>query len=276
MKSTFHEHALDFLGIRPVINPEAVEQIENCERNCGRQLPAAVREWYSLEAIDGQLDDENLHNKADDLSELLASFRYSVTEGENLVHFYGAHRANTGCSMNFPLDGSDDPMLIENGNFDNAEYLSFAEFVRTTVWEKRQFRLPFLLSCAHKDELYPREVDLSTELLKDLKTKFHCFPPIVEKSAWKKFGEGEDWVLRFWREGQQIKIEMFRDPKTDQKRGAFQLTGVTIDKLLELYESFTFHENFLRVGDIQFEQVRDALVNHYPEIRILPEPCRTQ
>src|SRR4051794_34004567 len=46
-----HAWAFRVLGREPRIDPEAVRQIEECERACGRRLPATVREWYSFEGV---------------------------------------------------------------------------------------------------------------------------------------------------------------------------------------------------------------------------------
>src|SRR5262249_54558018 len=48
---SYHQNVFDLLDLEPKVSPEALRDIEECERRAGKRLPAALRDWYSLDGI---------------------------------------------------------------------------------------------------------------------------------------------------------------------------------------------------------------------------------
>jgi hypothetical protein len=99
----------------------ALGAIEQCEATCGRRLPAAVREWYSLEGAGELLTLGEDVCGAVSLAEFLDGF---ARGGE--VEFYGPRRANTGYQAFVALDGSDDPPVFVDGE---GQRVPFSQYV---------------------------------------------------------------------------------------------------------------------------------------------------
>jgi hypothetical protein len=118
----YHAEVLALFGHPPPVSNAAVGAIERCEASCGRRLPAAVREWYSLEGTGELLTLGDDVCGAASLSEFLAGF---VRGGE--VEFYGPRRVNTGYQAFVAFDGSDDPPVFVDGD---SRRVPFSQYVR--------------------------------------------------------------------------------------------------------------------------------------------------
>jgi hypothetical protein len=116
----FHVEVLALLGHPPLISRTAVEAIERCEAQCGRRLPAAIREWYSLEGTDELLTLGEGGCGSVSLDEFLAGF---ARGGE--IEFYGPRRVNTGYQAFVTFDGSDDPPVVVDGDSRRVPFTRF-------------------------------------------------------------------------------------------------------------------------------------------------------
>jgi len=106
----YHAQVLALLGHPPRLSGVAVGAIEQCEATCGRRLPAAIREWYSLEGAGELLTLGEDVCGAVSLDEFLAWFARG-----GAIEFYGPRRANTGYQAFVALDGSADPPVFVEG-----------------------------------------------------------------------------------------------------------------------------------------------------------------
>jgi hypothetical protein len=121
---SYHQNLFDLLDQELPLSAEAVRMIEECERRCGRALPAAVREWYSLEGTvhlhpSGEWPDPNeegslwhAFSNGDHprpLAEVLEVFAQAWPPGPE-GGFVRIVTENQGCARWYiPADGSDDP-----------------------------------------------------------------------------------------------------------------------------------------------------------------------
>jgi hypothetical protein len=122
----YHQNTFDLLGIEPPPRSEiALAKIAECERRCGRQLPASVREWFSYEGAAPRTEpfdrggfnyggsgflwfDWTNDDHPTTLEALLASFaEIRGRRDARFVHVLGENQGNGGWVVEF--DGSDDP-----------------------------------------------------------------------------------------------------------------------------------------------------------------------
>src|SRR5215831_11685055 len=89
----YHALALRLLGRTPRVSAEAARAIEKCEARCGRRLPAAVREWYTLEGAQEALAEIHGSCGFNSLHVILKAFAAAVARpapGEpDHLPFYG-------------------------------------------------------------------------------------------------------------------------------------------------------------------------------------------
>ena len=119
----YHSDALRLLTIEPRFNPAAADQIAQAEVACGRCLPAAVREWYSIADADGIL---TLDDGACGVTPLADFLRY-FNEGRSVIEFYGPRRVNTGYQAFVQITVTDNPPVMVAGDY---APVPFAEYVR--------------------------------------------------------------------------------------------------------------------------------------------------
>jgi hypothetical protein len=102
----YHQAVFDMLGRPPVVCEEATRRIDEAERQCGRSLPASVREWYSLrDAV--ALIPRWWHPRP--LESVLKDFR---SGGRIALGFDGGD-----CEWFVKPDGSDDPPVVVEQSF---------------------------------------------------------------------------------------------------------------------------------------------------------------
>jgi hypothetical protein len=122
----YHAGALRALSVEPRVDPAAVTRIAAVEAACGRRLPAAVREWYTLAGSDELLTlDDNACGAAH-----LDGILDDLARGRAKSEFYGPRRVNTGYQAYVLLGGSDDPPVEADGD---PEPLPFSRFVARMV-----------------------------------------------------------------------------------------------------------------------------------------------
>lgn len=135
MEVTYHAQTLRLLGITPKVSAKAVKAIEACEAKCGVKLPAAVREWYSLEGVRESLADPDGACGPTSVEQVLAQFERAVSpprrEPHHWIELFGPWEVNTGYQAGLQLDGSEDPPVLE----DNADVpRRFIGFIMSTAW----------------------------------------------------------------------------------------------------------------------------------------------
>jgi hypothetical protein len=119
----YHADALRLLAVEPGFDPDAANQIARAEAACGRRLPAALREWYTLA---GAAELLTLGDNACGVTPL-ADFLRDFAHGRPEVEFYGPRRVNTGYQAFVWLDAADDPPVLVDGD---PGSVPFTEFVR--------------------------------------------------------------------------------------------------------------------------------------------------
>jgi hypothetical protein len=118
----YHGDALRVLSVEPRFDADAAARIAATEQECGRRLPAAVREWYTLAGAEELLTLEDNACGAACLSDILSD----LSRGRRTTEFYGPRRVNTGYQAYVALDGPDDPPVEADGD---PEPLAFSRFV---------------------------------------------------------------------------------------------------------------------------------------------------
>ena len=108
----YHTDALRLLGVEPRFDPGAADRIARVEAACGRKLPAAVLEWYTLVGAEELLT----LGEGDCGVAPLADFLGGVEKGRPEVEFYGPRQVNTGYQAFVRLDGSDDTPVEVDGD----------------------------------------------------------------------------------------------------------------------------------------------------------------
>jgi hypothetical protein len=119
----YHADALRLLAVVPRLDAAATDRIAQAEAACGRRLPAAVREWYTLAGAEELL---TLDENACGVTPLADFLRYFV-QGRPEVEFFGPRRVNTGYQAFVRLGGADDPPVVVDGD---PGPVPFAEYVR--------------------------------------------------------------------------------------------------------------------------------------------------
>jgi hypothetical protein len=118
----YHADAIRALSVEPRTDPAAVGRIAAAEAACGRRLPAAVREWYTLAGAEELLTLDDDACGAAHLDDILGD----LTRGRANAEFYGPRRVNTGYQAYVSLIGPDDPPVEADGD---PEPLPFSRFV---------------------------------------------------------------------------------------------------------------------------------------------------
>jgi hypothetical protein len=153
-KLKYHQVTLSFLNHKAAFASSAVKKIEAGEKKIGLQLPASVREWYSLagweEAVSklrkqvltkdaarfpiGLADVPNLLKNLQELQNNMDAFRRG---GHTPSFTVGAEPGNP-YRWYVALDGSDDPPVfeIDRDQIKVAEH--FSSFIFGLVWEPFQ------------------------------------------------------------------------------------------------------------------------------------------
>jgi hypothetical protein len=120
----YHADTLRRLAVVPWFDPGAADRIARAESDCGRRLPAAVREWYSLAGA------EELLTLGDNACGVvaLADFLRDFARGRGEVEFYGPRRENTGYQAFVQFGETDDPLVVVDGD---PGSVPFTEYVRS-------------------------------------------------------------------------------------------------------------------------------------------------
>lgn len=107
----YHADALRILSVEPRFDADAGACIAVAERQSGRRLPAALREWYTLAGAEEFLTG---HDNACGVA-LLNDLLRELSRGQPTAEFYGPRRVNTGYRAQVRLDGPDDPSVLVDG-----------------------------------------------------------------------------------------------------------------------------------------------------------------
>jgi hypothetical protein len=131
----YHGPAFRLLGREPRVSADAVRAIEECEAACGVRLPAALREYYTLDGAELALAESNKACGPNSLAGILKGFAAAVASppaGEPpAICFFGPWRVNTGYESWVTLDGSDDPPVDAEGD---SRKRPFSHYVADLAW----------------------------------------------------------------------------------------------------------------------------------------------
>jgi hypothetical protein len=146
---SYHQSVFDLLDLRPRISAEARASIEACEARSGRRLPAAVRDWYSTENVvladelppeaeetpDEPWDDSLWYDYSnmdhpEPLTAVLEQFTQRSRgepspEGPDLIRVMGENQGC--CSWYIRLDGSENPPVVVDHDFEGREWFQVAD-----------------------------------------------------------------------------------------------------------------------------------------------------
>jgi hypothetical protein len=124
----YHEAAVELLPVRPKVSLERVKLIDELEHDKKLILPAAVREWYSLEGAESILQD---HSDRDHPYSLEKFADFVV---EDCLPF---QREEVDCyDWVLPLNGFDDPPVYADAG-DTAYKCSdsFSDWIYCRIWD---------------------------------------------------------------------------------------------------------------------------------------------
>lgn len=132
----YHSKTLALMGIKPRISPSAVQSLDLAERKIGRELPAAVREWYELEgACEFLLEWSN-----DDPPVEISCLGDPQPASVQHIHDFLVFRwENQGvCVWAIQMDENDDPpvMVAVNPEFNWVQAAaSFSQHLYACAWD---------------------------------------------------------------------------------------------------------------------------------------------
>jgi hypothetical protein len=141
---TYHQATFALLDMQPRVAPEALEQLAQVEERLSQPLPAAVREWYSLQDAVALLARYSNDDHPLEIPKLgtydLSRYRYSRDRllAEGILVFLIENQSV--CYWAIWLDGSDDPpVIVSTGGSLEIQWDIHAErfstFVYTRVWD---------------------------------------------------------------------------------------------------------------------------------------------
>jgi hypothetical protein len=107
MPLRFHQATFDLTGWPPVLDAAVPGELDKVEAECGRPLPAAVREWLCL------AESARWHHELDPRENLLGAFAQAAPrETPCPLMDLGGDGGDGTCYL--CLDGSDDPPVLED------------------------------------------------------------------------------------------------------------------------------------------------------------------
>ena len=146
MKLQYHQATFDLLGREPVFSPEAAALLAQRQEACGVTFPAAITEWYSLDAAVEILAQHSHEDHPVSLAELgmvdedwyRMGRRNFIAEGVLPVMYENQYV----CAWAISLDDSDDPpVLVQVDPSPTTAWQFFADrfsvFVYAQVWDYR-------------------------------------------------------------------------------------------------------------------------------------------
>ena len=205
MQLRYHEGTLKLLGVSPQFAPEAVTMLDQVEQRIGRRLPAAVREWYSL---DGALELLLKYSNDDPpvAPEQWGEPRKDTHRGgphdllaQHLIVFRYENQAV--CVWSFELDGSDDPPVLVDFDSQFRQWTScgvtFSQHLHASMWDYALVLKKDLLIQAQNREV-------TGEALAFLRANF---TPQAMTHGWPghtqyRFSRGDQRILIWASEGQ--------------------------------------------------------------------------
>lgn len=147
----YHQATFHFLDKEPKVSAAAQKKIAAAEKRMGLQLPASVREWYSLAGWETMLSRHRAQVLAEEKSKWpvgLASLKDLL---KNLEQMQSMMRSDFGVgwepmftvgsrpgdpySWYVALDGSDDPPVVEIDREQFQIEARFSVFIFARVWE---------------------------------------------------------------------------------------------------------------------------------------------
>jgi hypothetical protein len=178
MQLRYHRKTFDLLGQEPAVSERAVELLAAAEQRCGKALPAAVREWYSIRGSKGILATYSNQDLPVGVEELGAPTAAAQGPSPELLSegYLVIMCENQGvCWWAVRLDGSEDPPVVVAVHPSPAPTWepcaeTFSSFVYTLVWDWQGWDWPWLN--AQDQELTPRDFEFLRERFVELPTTY--------------------------------------------------------------------------------------------------------
>lgn len=190
----YHAKALQLVGAIPKVAPETENALAAVEGRIGRNLPASLREWYSL---NGACELLYSYSNSDPPVALADLGRDGLVGGDLLIL---RHENQGVCSWAVWLNGSDDPPVLVDYDTAFQTYQpcanTFSEYIRACLWDWGLVLKNALL-------IQAQNAPISDEALAFLRSKFKAE---VETSGWPA-----DTQYRFSSSDQRILIWAGRD-----------------------------------------------------------------
>jgi hypothetical protein len=213
VKLVYHQATFDLLGEEPVVSSTALKDIEAWEQRYRTKLPAAVREWYSLEAGTqlcrvGQGNSMSLQGRFGDSAKA-----YPTTGPPKRLSIY----FGSPYSGDLVLDGPEDPPITHYST-QKIVWESFSQFVLECLWGRltSQGVLTVLFTQA-EPSFGPAPLDFLTE-------HFQEVPRKGSLHGGCKF--------RFYRSEVRVAVTAVGDPTCSECRAAWKVAATSEAALL--------------------------------------------
>jgi hypothetical protein len=221
----YHAWTFRLLGREPRVSADAVRTIENWDAQHGLKLPAAVREWYSLEGIEDILAAVCPGHRVIPLAQFLASFARVARHKQNgppqpLV--FSPWPASAAPAVYLVLEGMDDPLITPvPGDWRAARPLS--KVLADLAWGKVTAGRPSLVAGSIIDsrtaEFGPPQFDFLLETFPQMKRSW-SHPPSI----------------RFFGPGTWVQVHPQGDPSDGPCPAFYNLWADMEEQLLDLYD----------------------------------------
>jgi hypothetical protein len=230
----YHTPVFRVLGREPVVSPEAVRAIEECEATCRTRLPAAVREWYSLEGVEQLLAEHSGACGPTSLAYLLEQFVRARArprvQKPACITIFTAWRANTGWEADLVLTGEDDPPVDADAE---PSQIPSSHYILNMAWWRQTFNdQP---SAIHGHDRKADPAVCGPEQLAFLRERFEELPR--DRIAWfnlppRTLVPGQRaQTFRFIKPGWYVEVNTDGDPSTGLRPAVYCLTADTKEEL---------------------------------------------
>jgi hypothetical protein len=133
VKLKYHQATFDLLGEQPIISDAAVSMMQKWEKRTGLKVPSAIKEWYSFEGAEERFRKEGVSDLGNPVRNLLKSIQ-AASHPKSRSKWIPVGGLE---DLRFArLDGSANPPVTIDCDFDVSYEGSFSQFVFRSIFER--------------------------------------------------------------------------------------------------------------------------------------------